>query len=473
MKRVFNIFFALAILFSSCNDDESPIIEEGSIQFTVSSLGSSSGRIEEDEIPASVVISVEDLSGNEIISSGSYTISPFQNVYLVDPILLEIGEYYLTEFLVLNEEEEVIYATPKDGALLESLVDQPLPIEFSIAPDEVTELDLEVVSTAGIDPEDLGYSSISFEIVPTTFMLVSVFEEDGSAENLAFVNADLTVSADGDSLFTVGLGDSINVVKLRSDYDSYSFKVQVEGYADKIIESSIVEVLGYRTVPLKVVFGSSLNQGLIAHYSFTGNTDDNGPNGLDGVLGNGSGGNEPNLTSDRNNATDRAYNFDGSQYIDLSENDIFDLGDYPEFSISTWVNPSDTTNGIILSKYIAASDNRMYLLRIFEGNIRFSVHDNGASNPSDMLETPVLTGWHHIAVVLDDGEFTLFVNGTEKVSTPKTVTILADSPTAKTVIGAVHQSNVLFDRKYTGDIDEVRMYDRALTVSEVAELAAQ
>ena len=94
-------------------------------------------------------------------------------------------------------------------------MDQPLPLSFTISADEVTELSVEVIEKNSIDPEDLGYASISFDIIPTIDILVSTFA-NLSGGTYGLTESLLTVKGDGDSLFSQSLGDSINVVKLRN-----------------------------------------------------------------------------------------------------------------------------------------------------------------------------------------------------------------------------------------------------------------
>ena len=72
--------------------------------------------------------------------------------------------------------------------------------------------------------------------------------------------------------------------------------------------------------------------GLVAYYPFNGNANDASGNGNNGVV------NGATLTSDRNGNVENAYNFDGSNFISVSDNDLLDLTN--DFTISSWFNPS-------------------------------------------------------------------------------------------------------------------------------------
>ncbi len=216
--------------------------------------------------------------------------------------------------------------------------------------------------------------------------------------------------------------------------------------------------------------------GLIAYYPFDNNVEDNSSNNLNGILGDGIGNNEPDATAGRNGQANSAFEFDGtSKYVDLTENSIFNLGDYQEFSVSIWVDPNleieQAQGGFIIGKHISAGNNRMWNLRVLEDKFNFRLYDQGGSALSNFVNGNILEGWQHVAAVLKDNVITLYVNGIAVDSVEKTVTVKADSPTTKTVIGAAHFSNQLFDVNYAGKIDDIRLYNRALNSAEITALA--
>ena len=478
--NIFKLFLPITISFlvilGSCNDNQSEQ-PTGEISLSVIQKAIKSGRIEVDENPVSISITIK--KGNEtILDSKEYDISQFGSGFLIDPIVLEIGEYTIEEFLVYNTSNEVIFATPKTGSQFEKFVDTPLPTSFTISADVVSELSLEVISTEGIDPEDLGYASIGFNILPVKNILVSVFSQ--SETNNLFIESELTIYGDNDSINTVSLGDSINVVKVKSDFDNLRFEFNATGFAAKTIALSSSELSNYLTTPLEVILTNQadvdLENGLIGYYKLDNNANDSGTNGIDGVLGDGSGNNVPSVTTDRNGNPNAAFEFDGTiKYVDLTENPVFDLGDYEEFSISVWVDPNleieQDQGGFIVGKHISASNNRMWNLRILNNKFDFRLYDQGGSSISNSIQGDILEGWQHVVGVVRDGMMILYVNGVEVSSTPKTVSVKADSPTAKTVIGAAHFSNSLFDINFAGKIDDLRLYNRALNTSEITVLA--
>ena len=270
MKKLFTLPLLLLLLWG-CNEEESVIVQQGSVQFSIlekiaSNTGGRSvnGRTT-SETPAKIIVSITSSTGASIIDRGEFDVFSFGNAFLVEPILLETGDYRVSEFLVLDENADVILATPIEGSVLASLVDSPLSTAFSITPDMVTELSLEVISTTSVDPEDLGYVSINFNVIPTLDILVSVFAVNPQGTAFEFVASDLLVIADGDSLFTQSLGDSINVVKRRSDFDEVTLVAATRVGNSEPITLSSNTLQTFVDVPLDIIIPrNSVSRGLFA-----------------------------------------------------------------------------------------------------------------------------------------------------------------------------------------------------------------
>ena len=73
---------------------------------------------------------------------------------------------------------------------------------------------------------------------------------------------------------------------------------------------------------------ADLNEGLVAYYPFNGNANDESGNGNHGSV------HGATLTVDRCGMPDRAYRFNGSDYIDLGNGTVNVAGD---LTLSLWV----------------------------------------------------------------------------------------------------------------------------------------
>ncbi len=111
-----------------------------------------------------------------------------------------------------------------------------------------------------------------------------------------------------------------------------------------------------------------LAKDLIAHYPFTGNANNAIQNKYHGILGITATG-SPSLTTDRNNITDRAYNFDGTQ-------DNIELANMTEpftnaaFSVSAWYITS--TNDILGRAIFSTMKDTRNFYRVIASNVKLT-----------------------------------------------------------------------------------------------------
>jgi hypothetical protein len=375
---------------------------------------------------------------------------------------------------VLNNNDDIIYATPLEGSMLERFVVDALPIEVSIQPDEVSNVEVEVISTRGVDPESLGYSSLTFDIVPISEILVSVFV--ASNDGFQFSEAEVAVTSDGDFLNTFPLGDSINVLWLPTDANEHRLEFAVDGFENKTIILDSDTLGYYRTTPLEVLFGSltDLESGLVAYYPFNGNANDESNNANDGVV------NGATLVPDRFGNPDAAYSFDGvDDYILLGNSDVFTLGEYPTFTLSYWIKPEKETVPVaeaIFSKYISAGNNRQYFFGYgFFSNLSFlRIYENGLIETTDSLAVETDTNWHMFSFTYDNCTATLYVDDQKKHGKTFLFPIsTSNSSSIEAVIGAVNFSSNLYDANFEGLIDDVRLYNRALGTEEIVTIFSE
>ncbi len=150
------------------------------------------------------------------------------------------------------------------------------------------------------------------------------------------------------------------------------------------------------------------------------------------------------------------------QYVQLPSSTELPVGASP-YTISVWINPDemDDTQGIIgWGNY--GSDEQVNALRLTANGIVNYWWANDLS-----LTTGDLTGrWHHIAATFNGTTRGIYLDGDLIGSdTPGTPNV----GNANARIGATHTDFVEF---FDGMIDEVRVYDRALSQNEIGALAA-
>lgn len=214
-----------------------------------------------------------------------------------------------------------------------------------------------------------------------------------------------------------------------------------------------------------------LNDNLEALYHFTGNANDSSGNGNNGTV------NGATLTTDKNAVSNQAYNFDGTNdSISISDSSELNFGT-GDFSISCWFNTTRTTaqtNGsmALIFKHNTSSPYQGYYFWVGsagdsnQGKLYFRIRDGTGSSDSGYTPLAYNDGnWHHAVAVRTGNVLKIYVDGTEVISTSVTSRNVDNTGTLR-----LGQNNILGNDMFDGNMDEVRIYSRALTDYEIMQL---
>lgn len=212
---------------------------------------------------------------------------------------------------------------------------------------------------------------------------------------------------------------------------------------------------------------AGIDDGLIAHFPFDGDTDDASGNAQHGVN------HGVTFTADRNGATNRAAYFDeDSHYVEVwSVAEANQHINTSEGTICLWAKPEAnvlwTTSGFAF-KYFSNQDDRLYLdlsyYQLPQGNFLVGVGSGGFSSDGTIPRGE----WHHVAVVWNsDGTIKAYLDGElDSEGTYGNPGFLFRG--AETFnIGKGWSVNPGY---YHGALDEFRIYDRALSAPEIMTL---
>ncbi len=180
---------------------------------------------------------------------------------------------------------------------------------------------------------------------------------------------------------------------------------------------------------------------------------------------------------------DGAQQFDGTDdQGDIADDGSFDWGPTESFSVEFWMRKSadcagtqgSQYNEVIVGRY-GTGENPLNIWWIgvncnqsdgLPGSVRFVLRDSGGQGTMILSDESIVDGeWHHIAVVRDavTGENLLYIDGELEISTTVAYTT-GFSDDAALNIGYLGFGGFY---RYEGDLDEVAMYDRALTLGDV------
>jgi hypothetical protein len=215
------------------------------------------------------------------------------------------------------------------------------------------------------------------------------------------------------------------------------------------------------------------NSSLIAYYSFDdGTARDNSGNGNDGKLQGGA--------SIVPGKIGEAVSLDGiSGSVNIRKTPAFNPGD--QMTVSFWMKADPNNAMDKCCQGLVTTDN--YGIEISGGKdprigVNFFTDTGGSFNhTSDTIGggSPVSSGqWHHVAGVYDGSSMKLYIDGSLVADRPQSGSISPMLSTSFLAIGSedgrTYAPNIIGARYFSGLIDEVAIYNRALSAGEVATL---
>jgi len=163
-----------------------------------------------------------------------------------------------------------------------------------------------------------------------------------------------------------------------------------------------------------------------------------------------------------------------ADYIDVPDDPSLRFSQYDSFSISFWAKPlsdghvvckmrASNCSGGIFGYVIFWSGSKsafsFYVEKSCKGYVVVSTPDNSAPAGS----------WYHVVAVYDNKAMDIYLNGQPEYSGTFNYNTGSTTPDKNLAIGARSVDSIM-DDYFGGAIDDVRIYDRALTDEEIVEL---
>jgi hypothetical protein len=215
---------------------------------------------------------------------------------------------------------------------------------------------------------------------------------------------------------------------------------------------------------------SFLTNGLVAYYPFSGNANDASGKGNNGIVYGAT------LTADRFGSPASAYDFDGkSSYIGIPQNSVLNSLT-TNCTLSAWIWARVITNTVeIISKQSAGYSDSWQFDTVIDctpnvHQLRLQGAVPGGCNNAMGVTEYSLMKWHHVVATVSGTVGNVYLDG--KLDGSGNV---GDIPmnTLDIFIGSGHASpRSSFLALFNGMIDDVRIYNRALSTNEVAQLYA-
>ncbi len=260
--------------------------------------------------------------------------------------------------------------------------------------------------------------------------------------------------------------DGTSIGSATHDADSFSFssthRVARPGANSNLFTGRMDGVRLYTTA-LASDAATTLSRGfgLVGHWKMD---DGSGPTAIDST-GNADGTLQNGPIWGAGKLCD-ALDFDGdNDHITFPHNADMSL---TSFTLTAWVNTDTVAGGLrmIFSKGTSANDWNYWLAMIGD-EIQFGFY-NGSNWPAYTTSSNLAVDtWYHFAASFDNttDEIFLYLNGVEVLSDSTT-----DTPVTNTQAGWIGTDQE--NKDWNGQIDDVRIYNRALTPAEIRTLAA-
>ena len=204
--------------------------------------------------------------------------------------------------------------------------------------------------------------------------------------------------------------------------------------------------------------------GLVGWYPFSGNANDESGNGNNGTV------NGATLTADRFGVANKAYSFDGNDWIEMIFQQTL------EFSASIWFNASSQNpNYMGIAQHKENCERGAgYILELYNNSLRCVATNCGqcgniCPNYFDFfnISSTGINQWYHLVLTCNvNGVYNLYLNGVLIHTTTNTTTLCQFNVPFS--VGKHHDGVDLY--YFFGFIDDVGAWDRALTECEIQDL---
>jgi len=211
--------------------------------------------------------------------------------------------------------------------------------------------------------------------------------------------------------------------------------------------------------------------GLVAYYPFSGNANDES--------GTGNNGSPVGGVTWTTGVVGGAAHLDGTGYISVPDSASLDLAGAGGITISAFirVSPSSDQFGIVVKESSSSFPWTIayeFAVRDPPTGLTTMLVSDGTNDSVGHFSDAALADsmWHHIAAAwASGGDVSMYLDGVLKFQGNEQVPVNTVNNTSDPVlIGAFRWNTWGQYRSMTGDIDEVRIYNRALSADEIREI---
>jgi hypothetical protein len=166
-----------------------------------------------------------------------------------------------------------------------------------------------------------------------------------------------------------------------------------------------------------------------------------------------------------------AFNGTSSE-INLGNSQPLSVTQTGEISISLWVKTTDDTAYLYAKGDDSAAKYEHNLELLANGTLKSAIYNSGAGLAASVTSTATVDdgNWHHVVVTIDDGSsMSLYIDNGTPVTTTSWSGSVAYQSTVPFMLGAF-EGITSAGSKLNGSLDQIRIFNKALSSSEVTTL---
>jgi hypothetical protein len=178
-----------------------------------------------------------------------------------------------------------------------------------------------------------------------------------------------------------------------------------------------------------------------------------------------------NQTPNPGAANPNCISLDGvDDYVDIGNPAVL-ASIASQITVSAWVNLDPVTaERKVVAKWSDSPWGYCWLMTVYASSVNFWVQPASGTQTGAASGAPLGAGaWHHLAGTYDGANVRLYIDGAQAGSAALAGALRTDS-TTPIRIGAGSDGTVGQAEPFDGRIDDVRIYDRALTPAEITTL---
>lgn len=276
----------------------------------------------------------------------------------------------------------------------------------------------------------------------------------------ASVRLDWTANADADL-------DGYMVLRAKADgedWDVIARKVPQNAFVDNSCQQGVQYKYKVKAIDKsenmsdasqQALATPGANQALVANWQFDDNLLDNTINQMDCVHSA-----TPSFTASHKSG-EKSLSLSSNNYLQLP----YQVANMDEMTIALWVNwRSSSTSWQRIFDFGNGTQQYMFLTPNNGSVMRFAIKNGGDEQQVDCKSRLQANAWKHVAVTIGKDKTTIYINGEEAASSTN-VTIRPSD--IRPMLNYVGRSQFNQDPTYVGFLDDMRIYNYALSADEV------